>query len=529
MADIIPGRQAINVGVQNQATGSDDLYTAFTKVETNFENLFTNASPYVSVTGGTGILVTNPSSNSVSITNTGVTKLTSGTGITLNNSNGDITISVSGSLTGVVAGVTNVGIRSTTLNVSGSPIISRGNIVIELPAIPTSASFNPGTYVSPTLTIDQYGRIVGISSIITAGTVTSVAITAGDGISVTGSPIIDSGTISVVNTGVTKLTAGPGITLSGNTGAITISGTTPSVGTVSRVDVSSQSLTVAGSPITSSGTISIELPSTATFTKVTSANVVSTGPMSATGNLSAGNITTTGNINAGNLILTGSFSASSLAGNLLGNVNGNIGTVTPGTGAFSNVTVSANITVTGNIGGNNLTIGNIANITGNLSSGNANLGNLALSNHFSGNGSLLTSVTGANVTGTVSTATTSGTVTTNAQPNITSTGTLTDVTISGNTVVNILKSNSSNGNIMAGTANIISLSTGTYTMFGSQYSIGNMYVGGSTFGLPAFKGFVVQSLGMPTGTPVDGTFAIDSGNNQLGIYYSGAWHYATLT
>jgi len=40
MADIIPGRQVINIGTQNQATGSDDLYTAFTKVETNFENLF---------------------------------------------------------------------------------------------------------------------------------------------------------------------------------------------------------------------------------------------------------------------------------------------------------------------------------------------------------------------------------------------------------------------------------------------------------------------------------------------------------
>lgn len=44
------------------------------------------------------------------------------------------------------------------------------------------------------------------------------------------------------------------------------------------------------------------------------------------------------------------------------------------------------------------------------------------------NGAGLTSLTGANVTGTVSTA---ATVTTNAQPNITSTGTLTGVTVSG--------------------------------------------------------------------------------------------------
>lgn len=304
MADIIPGRQTINVGVQNQATGSDDLYTAFTKVETNFENLFTNASPYLNIKGSTGISVSNPSSNTVTITNSGVIGIAPGTGITLDNNKGVVTISVSGSVSGIVAGVTNVGIRSTTLNISGSPIISKGVIAIELPAISTSEKFNPGVYISPTLTVDQYGRIVEISNISTAGTVTSVAVTAGDGIRITGSPVIDSGTISVTNTGVTRLTAGPGISLSGSTGAITISGINPSAGTVSRIDVASQTLTVTGSPITTSGTISIELPSTPVFDKVTGANVVSTGPMSAIGNFSAGNISTTGNLTVGNITTT---------------------------------------------------------------------------------------------------------------------------------------------------------------------------------------------------------------------------------
>lgn len=527
MADTIPNRQTINVGVQNQATGSDDLYTAFTKVETNFENLFANASPYVNIEGSTGILVTNPSANSVRITNTGVTKLTSGTGITLNNTNGEVTISVSGDLSGVVAGVTNVGIRSTTLNISGSPIISQGIIAIELPAIPTSGSFNPGTYVSPTLTIDEYGRIVGISSISTAGTVTSVAITAGDGITIAGSPIIDSGTISITNTGVTKLTAGPGISLSGNTGAITISGINPSVGTVTRVEVQSQSLTVTGSPITSSGTISVELPTNAVFTKITAANVVSTGPMSATGNLTVGNISTTGNISAGNLSLTGTFGAPSLSGNLTGNVNGIIGGTTPANGTFTNVSVSSNITVTGNIGGNNLSITTYANVSGNLKAANANLGNLATSNYFSGNGSLLTSLTGANVTGQVGNALVSGTVYSSAQPNVTSVGTLTDLSTSGNTTINTLKGYTS-GNVNA-SANIVSLSTSTYTIFGMSYTIGNMYVGGTNLGLTGYPGYLVQSLGMPTGTPVAGTFAIDSANNKIGIYYGGSWHYAALT
>jgi hypothetical protein len=53
-------------------------------------------------------------------------------------------------------------------------------------------------------------------------------------------------------------------------------------------------------------------------------------------------------------------------------------------------------------------------------------------NYFIGNGSLLTSITGANVTGQVGNALVAGTVYTNAQPNITSVGTLSSLSVSGN-------------------------------------------------------------------------------------------------
>jgi len=48
---------------------------------------------------------------------------------------------------------------------------------------------------------------------------------------------------------------------------------------------------------------------------------------------------------------------------------------------------------------------------------------------FTGNGAALTAITGANVTGTVPLATSAGTVTTAAQPNITSVGTLSGLTV----------------------------------------------------------------------------------------------------
>ena len=80
---------------------------------------------------------------------------------------------------------------------------------------------------------------------------------------------------------------------------------------------------------------------------------------------------------------------------------------------------------------------NLVSMGGALSvTGNANVGNIGAANgvftNVSGNGSALSSITGANVTGTVATATTAGTVTTAAQPNITSVGTLTSLAVTGN-------------------------------------------------------------------------------------------------
>ena len=59
-------------------------------------------------------------------------------------------------------------------------------------------------------------------------------------------------------------------------------------------------------------------------------------------------------------------------------------------------------------------------------------GNVYFSGTVTGNGNGLSSIQGANVTGTVSAATTAGTVTTAAQPNITSVGTLTSLAVTGN-------------------------------------------------------------------------------------------------
>ena len=251
--------ETIIVGVENQATGSDSLFTAFTKTQNNFATLANTASPYNTFNGGDGIQTETFSPNgAVTITNSGVLNILAGTGITTTSSNGNVTLSVSGSANGtLVAGVTNVGISSNTLTISNSPIISNGVMGVELTEVD---SVVPGSYIAPTITIDAYGRITEITDTESTGTVTSVSITAGDGLAVEGGPITSSGEISIRNTGVTRLNAGPGIILSGHTGELTVSSSNPAAGTVTSVEVTSSTLVVTGSPITSTGTINIELP-----------------------------------------------------------------------------------------------------------------------------------------------------------------------------------------------------------------------------------------------------------------------------
>ena len=278
----ISGLQTINIGLQNESIGSDSLYTAFNKTKTNFQTLFDNASPFNTFTAGDGISTdANTTSGIVTITNTGVTSIIAGTNISISASNGDVTISAAGG-GGGSGTVTSVGINSSTLTVNSTVsgnIVSSGNLIGDLPSTDVVA----GTYSYPTSTVDQCGRITNAVVASSVGTVTSVAVSPGYGIQVTGSPITTSGTINILNTGVTRLTAGSGISLSGSNGNITVA--TSVSGNVSSVGITSSTLTVTGSPVTSSGTIAVNIP----------------GNISLAGNITGGNL-----ISSGKLVLSGS-------------------------------------------------------------------------------------------------------------------------------------------------------------------------------------------------------------------------------
>lgn len=297
----ISGKQPINVGLPNESVGSDSLYVAFNKVNTNFNTLFACASPYSTFEGGDGIS-TNAiaSSGVVTITNTGVVSLTAGSGITLSGSNGNVTITANTGGNGGGGTITSIGLlsnssRITVSSTTTNPIVSTGNFTVDLATTGVAA----GTYTTPaSVTVDTYGRITGIAAGTTTGTVTSVAIESGStGLSVTGGPVTTSGLFTIRNTGVTSLRAGGGVILSGTTGDVTVS--VPSTGgTVTSVGVTSNTLTVTSSPVVSAGSINVEIP----------ANVAVSGRLNLSGseNLAASA--------AANLLVTASYFSTGASG-----------------------------------------------------------------------------------------------------------------------------------------------------------------------------------------------------------------------
>jgi len=226
---------------------------------------------------------------------------------------------------------------------------------------------------------------------------------------------------------------------------------------------------------------------------------------SANGNV---NISAVGNANI--LVVTGTGANITGTANITGNLTA--GNFIAGTGSG------------GNLSGANVISANTFTATGNITAGNANLGNATTANYFIGN-----------FYGTANSATTAGTVTTAAQPNITSVGTLSGLTSTGTVnltgasnvalgpVANVHITGGSNGQYLS-TDGSGTLSWSTISVSSSSISNGN-----SNVNIPAANGNVnISAVGNAnvlivtgTGVNVAGT-ANFTGNLTAGNFIAGS-------
>ena len=363
-------------------------------------------------TAGAGLTLTGTefSVNAAQPTITSVGTLTS-LEVTGNVSAGNVSATTfTGNLTGNASGsaatvttnaqpnITSTG-TLTSLDVTGN--VSAGNI-----SATTFTGNISATYVSGTLTTNAQPNITS------TGTLTSLDVTGN----------VSAGNVSgTLLTGTLTTNAQPNVT---------------SVGTLTSLDVTGN---------VSAGNVSGTLL-TGTLTTAAQPNITSTGTLTSlavTGNVSAGNVSgtlLTGTLTTNaqpNITSTGTLTSLAVTGNVsAGNISATYVSGTLTTNAQPNVTSVGTLTsldVTGNI----TTIGNISG------------------DYFIGNGSQLTGVAASN-------AVSAGTVTTNAQPNITSVGNLTGLTVSNSTgtvdfanTANVTLGDISNLHIAGGTSGYV--------------------------------------------------------------------------
>jgi collagen type VII alpha len=307
----------------------------------------------------------------------------------------------------------------------------------------SAASYGNGDRVA-SFTVNSQGQLTAASNVVIAANAANLTGT------VLNSSIVTSSLTSVGTLGSLSVT---GNANTGNLGTSTLIATTGNIGTINGGLIQNGNSNIT---ITANGNITLSATGSPDEVIITSTGVNISGTLNVTSTL---NVASTVAFSGATFNHTGSTSnitasvgnvTATLAGGVTG--SGNTKAVSIGTGGAAGSTTTITI---GSVNGTTTTI-----------NGNANVGNLGtaqllatanviapqiISNVSTGTAPfVVTSTTQvANLSvATAGSATTAGTVTTNAQPNITSVGTLTSVTVSGNT--NLA---TTSGNVGIGTTN----------------------------------------------------------------------------
>ena len=419
-------QQNIDFGTFPNDPNADAIRAAFQKVQENFTELFSG------------------------IYSQGVTSVnrTPGAGITVNSPYGNVVVN---------ANISNVQVYTNTLsiglNTNGSQYTTLTNsaqiLFIDLPANISNvtnislANSVVANYITANLNITSSNTIIANGNI-TGGNLTTAGI-----LNVTGNAnvgnISATGVVATTLSGSLTTAAQPNITSVGTLTGLSVNGNITAANITANTGVftgngSGLSAIVGANVIgaVSSATTATSATTAGTVTTAAQPNITSVGTLtslSVTNKVTAGQLQGDGgnisNIQGGNV--SGAVSFATTANAVAGaNVSGQVSNALVAGEVYTST--QPNITSVGTLTG--------LSVNGNITAANitANTG------VFTGNGSGLSAIVGANVTGTVASATsatTAGTVTTAAQPNITSVGTLSALSVTGN----ITSGNANLGNL----------------------------------------------------------------------------------
>ena len=364
------------IGVTNSSTNITVQDEGSNIVATTTINFTGSAVTVSNVSGVATVAITGGSGGSSNIAN--------GTSnVSISTANGNITTSVAGNANIMIATGTGINVAG-TLNATGN--ITGGNFI-------TAGFANVGTTLS----------VIGNANVGNLGTA-GVIIATGN---ITGGNFITAGfanvgtTLSVVgNASVNNLSVGtfvtsnliPDANVTYNLGNATnrwkdlyLASSTIYLGPNSEISAGNLTNGNSNLVITLDGNVSTSVSGNANIIVATSTGVNVAGYLTATSNISgsnlsaSANLSVTANANIGNIGTAGIVIAT---GNITG---GNF--ITAG---FANVGTNANIgntlSVIGNANVGNLGTAGVIIATGNITGGNANLGNLATANYLSATG-----------------------------------------------------------------------------------------------------------------------------------------------
>ena len=502
-------------------------------------NISSAGNANILIVTGTGINV----AGTLNVTgDTTVGNITSsGSGGNISNANviSANTLTASGNITAnnFIAGNGTGGNISNANVISANTFTASGNI--------TAGNANLGNQASANYFIGNFygtaNSATTATSATTAGTVTTAAqpnitsVGTLSSLAVTGN--ITSGNANLGNNVSANFFTGNGVYLTGITTAGLSNGNSnvniPAAnGNINFTAVGNTTMVVTGTGVNIAGTLNAtgnvslgNLVTTGSGGNITNANVISANTLTASGTINGADLSLSGNgVFGGNLTVNGTLtyinsttlSISDPIINLQTGANGAAPTSNSGKDvgtALNYYDTSAKIAWMGwDVSNAEIAFGSNVGISSevvtftslaNIRSGNASLGNAASANYFIGN-----------FYGTANSATTAGTVTTAAQPNITSVGTLSGLTGTG-TIDFTGASNTSLGpvgnlHITGGTANYVLTTDGAGNLSWAAQSGGNA----ANVTVDNFTGNGVQTVFTLSTTP--------PGINQTSVNYNGA-------